>query len=103
MDRFIWNCVNEKKDNYDLIRLQLESLVKNRINIDVIVKQYLGEIGITGKLYVTKHHISHAASAFYPSPFNEALIITNDGVGEWQTTTIGVGVGNKIKILSSMS
>ena len=44
------------------------------------------------------HHLSHAASAFYPSPFEEAAILTADGVGEWATTTIAIGKGNKLDI-----
>ncbi len=47
-----------------------------------------------------EHHLSHAASAFYPSPFEEAAILTIDGVGEWATTTIGHGDGREIKIIS---
>ena len=47
-----------------------------------------------------EHHISHAASAFFPSPFQEAAIITVDGVGEWATTSIGVGEGNKVKLVA---
>ncbi len=50
----------------------------------------------------TRHHQSHAASAFYPSPFDEAAILTIDGVGEWATTTIGIGRDNEIKILKEM-
>jgi carbamoyltransferase len=46
-----------------------------------------------------EHHISHAASAFYPSPFNEAAVITVDGVGEWTTTSVGVGEGNNVKLI----
>ncbi len=46
-----------------------------------------------------EHHVSHAASAFYPSPFAEAAIITVDGVGEWTTTSIGVGEGNRVELL----
>jgi carbamoyltransferase len=51
------------------------------------------------KVYFTEHHASHAASAFYPSPFASAAILTSDGVGEWATTTLGVGEGNGIKLL----
>jgi carbamoyltransferase len=47
----------------------------------------------------SEHHISHAASAFFPSPFQEAAIITVDGVGEWTTTSVGVGEGNSVKLL----
>ena len=50
----------------------------------------------------TGHHESHAASAFFPSPFEKAAILTVDGVGEWDTATIGVGEGNKIKLLKTM-
>lgn len=50
----------------------------------------------------TTHHESHAASAFFPSPFEEAVILTMDGVGEWDTATIGVGKGNQIELLKSM-
>jgi len=47
----------------------------------------------------TEHHESHAASAFFPSPFESAAILTVDGVGEWATTTVGVGEGNRIRLL----
>ena len=43
------------------------------------------------KIKFSEHHFSHAASAFYPSPFEEAVVLTLDGVGEWATTTIGIG------------
>ena len=43
------------------------------------------------KLLFSEHHLSHAASAFYPSPFDEAIILTADGVGEWATTTVAIG------------
>ncbi|MBV9240965.1 MAG: hypothetical protein JO314_03060, partial [Acidobacteria bacterium] len=52
-----------------------------------------------GPIYFTTHHGSHAASAFFPSPFEEAAIITFDGVGEWSTSTWGVGRGNKIDLM----
>ena len=51
------------------------------------------------KIKFSEHHLSHAASAFYPSPFNEAIILTSDGVGEWATTTVAIGEKNKIQIL----
>ena len=49
-------------------------------------------------IYFSDHHLSHAASAFFPSPFNEAVILTADGVGEWATTTVAIGKGNKLEI-----
>ena len=50
------------------------------------------------KIKFSEHHYSHAASAFYPSPFNEAVILTLDGVGEWATTTVAIGKENKIEM-----
>ena len=49
-------------------------------------------------IYFSDHHLSHAASAFFPSPFEEAVILTADGVGEWATTTVAIGKGNKLDI-----
>ena len=51
------------------------------------------------KIEFSEHHFSHAASAFYPSPFNEAIILTLDGVGEWATTTVAMGKENNLKII----
>ena len=49
-------------------------------------------------IFFSDHHLSHAASAFFPSPYNEAVILTADGVGEWATTTVAVGKGNNLEI-----
>ena len=68
-------------------------------------KLFLGEtirreLGYEGKIIFPEHHESHAASAFYPSPFSEAAILTVDGVGEWATTTCGTGRGNQIELFA---
>lgn len=64
----------------------------------------LKELGpkFRGAFYSTEHHASHAASAFFPSPFDEAAILTLDAVGEWSTSSIGYGKGNKIKLLKEI-
>ena len=49
-------------------------------------------------IFFSDHHLSHAASAFFPSPFSEAVVLTADGVGEWATTTVAVGNANKLDI-----
>ncbi len=54
------------------------------------------------KIKFSEHHFSHAASAFYPSPFKEAIILTLDGVGEWATTTVAIGKGNNLQIVKEM-
>tara|TARA_B100001142_G_scaffold168651_1_gene168365 strand:+ start:100 stop:1938 length:1839 start_codon:yes stop_codon:yes gene_type:complete len=56
--------------------------------------KFLGE----SKIFFSDHHLSHAASAFFPSPFEEAVVLTADGVGEWATTTVAVGNGNNLEI-----
>lgn len=58
--------------------------------------------GFAGQVLYAEHHESHAASAFFPSSFEEAAILTMDGVGEWATTSIGVGRGNEIEILDEL-
>ena len=50
------------------------------------------------KIFFSEHHLSHAASAFYPSPFDKAIVLTADGVGEWATTTVAVGDGKNLNI-----
>ncbi len=50
------------------------------------------------KIFFSEHHLSHAASAFYPSPFDEAIVLTADGVGEWATTTVAIGKGKELEI-----
>ena len=57
------------------------------------------EMGVNRPIHFGEHHLSHAASAFFPSPFEEAAILTLDGVGEWATSTIGAGQGNSIELL----
>lgn len=60
------------------------------------------ELGYTGEIYFPEHHESHAASAFYPSPFDHAAFLTMDGVGEWTTTSFGAGNGNNLEIIKEI-
>lgn len=61
-----------------------------------------GDIDWSERLRFSEHHLSHAASAFFPSPFNDAAILTMDGVGEWATTSLAVGNGSQISILKEI-
>lgn len=70
--------------------------LRHRLWMRETFRKYLPDF--TGKIIFPTHHESHAASAFYPSPFHEAAILTIDAVGEWNTTTYGVGIGNKIAL-----
>ena len=58
--------------------------------------------GYEGEILFGEHHESHAASAFYPAPYEEAAVVTMDGVGEWATSSIGVGRGNDLELLREM-
>ena len=66
------------------------------------LKQHDEKFNDIKKIKFSEHHFSHAASAFYPSPFKEAVVLTLDGVGEWATTTVAIGKENKLKILKEI-
>ena len=70
-----------------------------KLNIPKVIKR---ETGYEGDILYTEHHEAHAASAFYPSPFNEAAILTMDGVGEWATASYGFGKGKDISLLKEL-
>ena len=73
--------------------------IKDKLYID---KQLREKLGYSGEILYAEHHESHAASAFFPSPFEEAAILTIDGVGEWATASIGLGRGNDFEILDEL-
>lgn len=74
--------------------------IKDKVWMDRNLREELG--GYAGDLFYAEHHESHAASAFFPSPFQEAAILTMDGVGEWATASYGVGKGADIQLLKEM-
>ena len=74
--------------------------IKEKLYTDRAIRDSLG--GYTGKVLYAEHHESHAASAFYPSPFEEAAILTVDGVGEWATASIGHGNGSAIELIREL-
>ena len=80
--------VKEKLFQKSLLRRSLQELAK--------------DVDWDAKLLFAEHHQSHAASAFYPSPFHEALVLTLDGVGEWATTSVGVGRGNELEMVREL-
>ncbi len=74
-------------------KLFQKSLLKNQL------KELAPDFDWETRLLFGEHHQSHAASAFYPSPFERALVLTMDGVGEWATTSAGIGSGNKLEMI----
>ncbi len=79
---------------------KLPDYLKGKVNLVSVIARALP--GYDGRILFSEHHLSHAASAYYCSPFDEAAILTIDGVGESETTTIGVGRGQDIQILQSL-
>ena len=73
--------------------------VKKKIWIKELIKD---ELNFSGKIIFPEHHESHAASAFFPSPFSEAAFITMDGVGEWSTSSFGIGKDNQVELLADI-
>ncbi|MFI5119173.1 MAG: carbamoyltransferase [Thermoanaerobaculia bacterium] len=60
------------------------------------------ELGFSGRILFSDHHESHAASAFFPSPYEEAAVLTMDGVGEWATSSLGMGIGNRLDMRAEL-
>jgi len=69
--------------------------LKQKLWISEVIRK---ELGFAGKVLFSGHHESHAASAFYPSPFQEAAFLTMDGVGEWETASFGIGKNNALDL-----
>ena len=79
----------------------IKNWLNTKYNFHSYIKKYLPKFN--GKILFSEHHISHASSAFYPSPFEESAILVVDGVGEWASSSIGYGKGNKIKIIKQQN
>lgn len=78
--------------------------LKEKLWVPAQIEEALEKSGLTSQapLYFAEHHESHAASAFYPSPFEDAATLTLDGVGEWSTATIGVGEGSRLTLVEEI-
>ncbi|MBR1391649.1 MAG: carbamoyltransferase [Lachnospiraceae bacterium] len=102
VQRFCANVCSLGNKAENLINRSFDDLTGEKVWVKQRVEEIFGKVALKTDFLVAKHHLSHAASAFYPSPYDEALILTNDGVGEWDTTTIGYGTKNNIKILKTI-
>ena len=101
-DRIIKNCMHAGADSLEQFDKATRSLLGSKMWLQDHVKKTIGSLGKIDKLLFTEHHMSHAASAFYPSPYEKAAILTVDGVGEWTTTSIGFGNGNNLELLQEI-
>lgn len=98
LDRYMHNILALGNEAQDLIEFSHHKMFSQKLWVHKLIKQKIPSLGEETKFMVTKHYISHAASAFYPSPYNDSVILTLDGVGEWTTLSIGVGDGNKLEL-----
>ena len=101
-DRIIKNCMHAGTNSLAQFDKATRSLLGSKMWLQDHVKKTIGTLGKINKLLFSEHHMSHAASAFYPSPYEKAAILTVDGVGEWTTTSIGFGNGNNLKLLKEI-
>lgn len=102
LDRYMHNIFGLGETADYLIKNNFDDMIMNRLSIDRILRKKYGCLGVNDKLFTCEHHLSHAASAFYPSPFDKAAILTIDGVGEWASLTIGKGTEKKIDIIEEI-
>ncbi|WP_146536515.1 carbamoyltransferase family protein [Rubripirellula reticaptiva] len=96
-DRLIDTYLNAAPRGFRSFATAMPSWLEQKLHVRKQIRKQLGR-RYTGPIGFWEHHQSHAASAFYPSPFDEAAIITMDGVGEWATSTWGVGRGRSIEL-----
>jgi carbamoyltransferase len=102
LDRAFVSCMQAGAKAKAQFAKGAESLLGTRVWVEDFVRRELGTLGKQDHLYYSQHHLSHAASAFLPSPFQEAAILTMDGVGEWETTTLGVGRDTRVELLAAI-
>ena len=91
---------------YSSFRQALPLWIKEKLfQKDLLIKElkaFAPDVNWMDKLVFSEHHLSHAASAFFPSPFQDAAVLTMDGVGEWTTTSLAMGSGNTLRILKEI-
>ena len=100
-DRLLETYLAYAPAGFRSFRLAMPIWLKDKLHMRRTLRQRFQMAGKT-PLVFTDHHESHAASAFFPSPFDRAAILTVDGVGEWSTATFGAGEGNKLRLISQL-
>src|SRR5438552_17118682 len=100
-DRLLETYLAYAPAGFKSFRLAMPLWLKDKLHLRRNLRQRF-HLARQTPLVFTDHHESHAASAFFPSPFDSAAILTVDGVGEWTTATLGVGEGNKLRLLQQL-
>lgn len=99
-ERLLLSCMQTFPRSRRVFQESMISWLGDKVWIRQLIQTRLGVPA--SKILFSEHHLSHAASAFFASPFDEAAILTVDGVGEWATATIGVGRGEEIRLLQEL-
>ena len=99
-ERILMTSFQSFPKSWKIFRESMITWLGDKLWVKNIIKDKIGVAA--NKILFGDHHLSHAASAFFPSPFDEAAILTLDGVGEWTTATMGVGKGTEIKLLKEI-
>lgn len=101
-DRLLETYLSYAPAGFRSFRLALPLWLKDKLRMRRMIRNALGDPR-NARYVFTDHHESHAASAFFPSPYESAAILTLDGVGEWSTTTLGLGEGNRLRLLEQIA
>ncbi|MBI2625282.1 MAG: carbamoyltransferase [Candidatus Nealsonbacteria bacterium] len=98
-ERILESYIDYFPKSYKVFVLAISTWLRKKLWMKEVIKK---ELGYKRDIYFIEHHLSHAASSFLVSPFEESAILTVDGVGEWATATLGTGKGNDIKTLKEI-
>ena len=98
-DRLLRTSLQGFPKSYGMFVKSMRTWLLDKLWIKGLIAKSLGID--PAKILFSDHHLSHAASSYFCSPFDEAALLTFDGVGEWSTTTMGVGRGNSIELTSN--
>ena len=100
-ERLLETYLANAPHGFQSFRMAIPLWIKEKLfqkpNLEKALKAFAPSGKVEGKLLFAEHHLSHAASAFFPSPFEEAVVLTMDGVGEWATTSVAIGRGNTLE------
>jgi carbamoyltransferase len=101
-DRVVQNACAGGPAGRGLFAQAAGALLGDKVWVNEHVQRALGTLGREGRVLFAEHHMAHAASAFYPSPFDSAAVLTIDGVGEWATTSLGAGHGSSLELFAEI-
>jgi carbamoyltransferase len=99
-DRIVQSLRTRRLPSWKVFRQMAEEWSSTKLFVRDIIH---ASVETTAPVYTVPHHLSHAAAAFYPSPFERAAVLTVDGVGEWATASLGVGDGHKLELIKQMA